>query len=75
MPGMVPLSTAPGLSGRKRTQVAMLVAFFGFCSLSGAVWGLLVRTPPPRDPTIESLSVFPAAYALATPTEKPPGLA
>lgn len=68
-------TTTPGLSGRKRSQVAVLAAFFGFFSLSGAIWGLIVRTPPPADPTIESLSVFPVAYSLATPTERPPGLA
>jgi hypothetical protein len=51
------------------------VALFGFCSLSGFVWGLIVRTPPPPDRTIESLAVFPAAFGLATPTQKPPGLA
>lgn len=59
----------------RRSQPVVLVFFFSFCSLSGAIWGLMVRTPPPPDPTIESLSVFPAATDLATPTEKPPGLA
>ncbi|HEY0068795.1 MAG TPA: hypothetical protein VGE04_02360 [Chloroflexia bacterium] len=65
----------PDLQGGKRSQVAVLVAFFGFCSLSGFVWGLFVRTPLPPDPTIESVSVFPAAFDVATPTVKPPGLA
>lgn len=59
----------------RRSQPVVLVIFFSFCSLSGAIWGLLVRTPPPPDPTIESIAVFPAATGLATPTEKPPGLA
>ncbi len=63
------------LGGRKRFEALVLAALFGFCSLSGLVWGLVVRTPPPPDRTIESLSVFPAARDVATPTEKPPGLA
>jgi hypothetical protein len=58
-----------------RFRSVVLVIFFSFCSLSGAMWGLIVRTAPPPDPTIESLAVFPAAMDLATPTEKPPGLA
>ncbi len=63
-----------GYGSRART-VLVLVALFGFCSFSGFVWGLIVRTPPPPDPTIESLTVFPAAFGVATPTERPPGLA
>lgn len=59
----------------KRARIVVLVALFGFCSLSGFVWGLIVRTPPPPDRTIESLTVFPAAFDVATPTQKPPGLA
>ncbi len=61
--------------GGRRSTVLVLVALFGFCSLSGAVWGLIVRTPPPPDRSIESLAVFPAAFGVATPTETPPGLA
>ncbi|MDQ3705154.1 MAG: hypothetical protein M3437_08025 [Chloroflexota bacterium] len=57
-----------------RSSIVVLVALFGFCSLSGFVWGLIVRTPPPPDRTIESLTVFPAAFGVATPTQKPPGL-
>ncbi|MEA2573028.1 MAG: hypothetical protein QOH93_326 [Chloroflexia bacterium] len=59
----------------KRSTTIVLVALFGVCSLSGAMWGLMVRTPPPADPSIESLSVFPSAFGVATPTQKPPGLA
>ena len=64
----------PNSYPRKQSTIIVLVALFGFCSLSGFVSGLIVRTPPPPDRTIESLSVFPAAYGIATPTQKPPGL-
>ncbi|HEX8229597.1 MAG TPA: hypothetical protein VF826_09835 [Chloroflexia bacterium] len=66
---------APDSHPGNRSRIVVLVALFGFCSLSGFVWGLIVRTPPPADRTIESLTVFPAAFGLATPTQKPPGLA
>lgn len=68
-------ATTSNLRGTKGSRAAVLATLFGFCSLSGLVWGLIVRTPPPPDPTIESLAVFPAAKGLATPTERPPGLA
>ena len=58
-----------------RSGIVVLVALFGFCSLSGFVWGLIARTPSSQDRTIESLTVFPAAFGVATPTQKPPGLA
>jgi hypothetical protein len=64
-----------GTTGMKRLQAAVLAALFGCCSLSGLVWGLIVRTPAPPDRTIESVPVFPAAFGIATPTQKPPGLA
>ena len=66
---------SPYLYSGKRSRIAVLVAFFCFCSLSGFVWGLFARTPLPPDRTIESVTVFPAAFDIATPTEKPPGLA
>lgn len=50
----------------------MLAAFFGFCSLSGLLWGLAVRTPHPN---INSIAVLPNARDVATPTSKPVGLA
>ena len=57
-------------------HVVVLLAFFTFCSLSGAIWGLIVRAPGPQDPTIESIAVFPDAWDIATPTEiRQPGLA
>jgi hypothetical protein len=67
--------TTTGPTGRKRLEAGVLTALFGFCSLSGLVWGLIARTPTPPDRTIESVSVFPAAFGIATPTQKPPGLA
>lgn len=60
----------------RRFEVVALVTFFAFCSLSGAIWGLIVRAPSAQDLTIESIAVFPTAWDVATPTQlRQPGLA
>lgn len=60
----------------RRFEVVVLVAFFAICSLSGTIWGLIVRAPSAQDPTIESIAVFPIAWDVATPTVlRQPGVA
>lgn len=65
-------SSRPHLrQGRWYTPLALAI-FFGFCSLSGVLWGLVVRTPHPQ---MNSIAVLPGARDVATPTRKPVGLA
>lgn len=57
--------------GRWYTPLALAI-FFGFFSLAGLLWGLVVRTPHPQ---MNSIAVLPGAFDIATPTRKPVGLA